>query len=93
MTNTLHERAKEIGESIGMNIDQAEKMKKSTWKREVKTKIKEKIQQTLADDLKEKSKTRIILKDKWQMKEYIKKVNTFDTKNILKIKNYCTCGM
>ena len=25
-----------------MNIDQAEKMKKSTWKREVKTKIKEK---------------------------------------------------
>ena len=33
MTNTLCERAKGIGESIGMNIDQSEKMKKSTWKR------------------------------------------------------------
>ena len=32
---------KKIGESIGMNIDQAVKMKKSTWKR-VKTKIKKK---------------------------------------------------
>ena len=42
MPNTLYERAKEIGESIGMNIDQAVKMKKSTWKREVKTKIKKK---------------------------------------------------
>ena len=42
ITDAMHERAKEIGESIGMNIDQAEKMKKSTWKREVKTKIKEK---------------------------------------------------
>ena len=42
ITDVMHERAKEIGESIGMNIDQAEKMKKSTWKREVKTKIKEK---------------------------------------------------
>ena len=28
MTNTLHERAKEIEESIGMNIDQAEKTEK-----------------------------------------------------------------
>ena len=44
MPNTLYERAKEIGESIGMNIDQAGKMKKSTWKREAKTKIKKKIQ-------------------------------------------------
>ena len=40
-------------------------MKKSTWKREVKTKIKEKIQQRLADDLKGKSKARTIQKDKW----------------------------
>ena len=44
MPNTLYERAKEIGESIGMNIDQAGKMKKSTWKREVKIKIKKNIQ-------------------------------------------------
>ena len=51
MPNTLYERAKEIGQSIGMNIDQARKMKKLTWKREVKTKIKEKIQQRLTDDL------------------------------------------
>ena len=43
-----------------MDIDQAEKMKKSTWKREVKTKIKEKIQQRLEDDLKEKAKARTI---------------------------------
>ena len=28
MTNTLHERAKEIEESIGMSIDQAEKTEK-----------------------------------------------------------------
>ena len=28
MTNTLYERAKEIRESIGMNIDQAEKNEK-----------------------------------------------------------------
>ena len=42
MINTLYERAKEIRESIGIDIDQAEKMKKSAWKREVKTKIKEK---------------------------------------------------
>ena len=30
MPNTLYERVKERGESIGMNIDQAGKMKKST---------------------------------------------------------------
>ena len=51
--NTPYERAKEIGESIRMNIDQAGKMKKST--REIET-----------DDLKEKTKARTILKDKWQ---------------------------
>ena len=42
MPSTFYKRPKEIGESIGMNIDQAVKMKKSTWKREVKTKIKKK---------------------------------------------------
>ena len=78
MTNTLYKRARDIGETIGMNIDQAEKMKKSTWKREVKTKIKGKIQQKLADDLKGKFKARTIQKDKWQMKEYIKKGNADD---------------
>ena len=86
MTNALYERAKEIGESIGMNIDQAEKMKKSTWKREVKTKIKEKIQQRLIDDLKEKCKAITIQKHKWQMKEYIKEGNTDDIKDILNIR-------
>ena len=35
-----------------MDTDQAEKMKKSTWKNGVKTKLKEKIQQMLTDDLK-----------------------------------------
>ena len=40
MPNTLYEKAKEIGESIGINIDQAVKMQKSTWKREVKNKEK-----------------------------------------------------
>ena len=83
MTNTLYERAKEIGEGIGLKIDQAEKMKKTTWKREVKTKIKIKIQQRLAVDLKEKLKARTIQKDKWQMKEYKKKGSTDDKKDIL----------
>ena len=69
-----------------MNIDQAEKMKKSTWKREVKTKIKEKIQQRLKDDLKEKTKARTIQNVKWKMKEYIKKGNTDDIKDILEIR-------
>ena len=86
MPNTLYERAKEIGQSIGMNIDQAGKMKKSTGKREVKTKIKEKIQQRLTDDLKEKTKARTIQKDKWLKKEYIKNGNADDIKYILKIR-------
>ena len=86
MTNTLYERAKEIGQSIGMNIDQAEKMKKSTWKKDVKTKIKEKIQQRLTYDLEEKSKARTIQKDKQKTKKYIKKGNTDDIKDILKIR-------
>ena len=86
MPNTMYERAKEIGESIGMNIDQAVKMKKSTWKREAKPKIKKKIQQRLIDDLKEKTKARTIQKDKWLMKEYIENVNTDDIKDILKIR-------
>ena len=86
MPNTLYERAKEIGQSIGMNIDQAGKMKKSTGKREVKTKIKEKIQQRLTDDLKEKTKARTIPKDKWLKKEYIKNGNAGDIKYILKIR-------
>ena len=47
-----------------MSIDQAVKMKKSTWKREVKTKIKKKIQQRLTDDLQEKTKARTIRFDK-----------------------------
>ena len=58
-------------------------MKKSTRNREVKTKIKEKIQQRR---LKEKSKARTIQKDKQQMKEYIKRGNTDDIKDILKIR-------
>ena len=63
MTNTLYERAKEIGESIGMNKDKAEKWKKSTWQREVKTKIKEKIQQRLTNDFcrKEEDTTKHVL--------------------------------
>ena len=61
-------------------------MKKSTWKREVKTKIKEKIQQRLKDELKEKSKARTIQKDKWQMKAYIKKGNIDEIKDMLKIR-------
>ena len=60
MPNTLYERAKKIGECIRMNIDQAGKMKKSTWKIKVKTRIKKKIQQILIDDLKEKNKARMI---------------------------------
>ena len=46
-------------------------MKKSTWKREIKSKIKKKIQQRRSDDLKEKTKLRTIQKDKWLMKEYV----------------------
>ena len=87
MADTLYERAKEIGQSIGMNTDQAGKMKKSTWKREVKTKIKKKVQQRLTDDLKEKTKARTIQKNKWQMKGYIKNGKmTDDIKVILKIR-------
>ena len=70
MPNTLYGRGKEIGQSIGIIIGQAVKMKKSTWKREVKPKIKKKIQ-GLTDDFKEKTKARTIQKDKWLMKEYI----------------------
>ena len=33
MLNIMFKRAKEIAESIGMNIDQARKIKKPTWKR------------------------------------------------------------
>ena len=44
MPNTLYKRAREIEESIGMNKDQAGKMKKSTQKREVKTRINKKVQ-------------------------------------------------
>ena len=46
-----------------MSIDQAVEMKKSTWKREVKTKLKKKIQQRLTDDLKEKTITRTIQRE------------------------------
>ena len=35
MPNTLYERAKEIEQSIGMNIDQVGKIKKSTWKQTI----------------------------------------------------------
>ena len=52
--NTLYEIAKEVGESIRMNIDQAEKIKKINMEKKVKTKIKEKIQQKLIDDSKRK---------------------------------------
>ena len=69
-----------------MSIDQAVEMKKSTWKREVKTKLKKKIQQRLTDDLKEKTIARTIQKDKWLMKENIKNGNTDEIKDILKIR-------
>ena len=69
-----------------MSIDQAVEMKKSTWKRKVKTKLKKKIQQRLTDDLKEKTIARTIQKDKWLMKEKIKNGNTDEIKDILKIR-------
>ena len=84
--NTQYERAKEIGESIEMDIHQAGKMKKLTLKREVKTRIKKKIQQRLTDGLKEKTKARTLQKGKWLVKEYIRNGNTYDIKDILKIK-------
>ena len=84
MPNTLYERAKEIGQTIKMDIDQEGKIKKSTWKREVKTKIKDKIQQRLTDNINEKTKARTIQKDKWLMKEYIKNGNADDIKDTLK---------
>ena len=55
-----------------MNTGQAVKMKKSTLKREVKTKIKKKIQKILTNDLEEKTKARTTQKGKWLMKECIK---------------------
>ena len=43
MPNTLYDRGnKEIGQSVGIIIYQAVKMKKSAWKSEVKPKIKKK---------------------------------------------------
>lgn len=44
MPNTLYEIAKEIGQSLVINTDQAGNMKKSTWKKEVKTRIKKNMQ-------------------------------------------------
>lgn len=61
-------------------------MIKTTQKRKVKTRVKNKIQQSLANDLKEKTKAGIIQKDKQLMKEYIKNGNTFDIKDILTIR-------
>ena len=84
MPNTLYERAKEIGQSIGINIYQAGRMKKINME-----KMKKKIQQRLTDDLKEKTKAKTIQKNKWLMKEYIKNDNKDDIKDILKIR----CGM
>ena len=65
-----------------MDIDQAEQMKKSTWKNGVKTKLKKKIQQRLTDDFKKKSRAKTIQNNKQQMKEYIKKGNTDDLKDM-----------
>ena len=45
MPNTLRERAKQIGQSIGINIDHAGKNYKSVWKTEVESRTKEQIQQ------------------------------------------------
>ena len=44
MPNTLYEIAKEIGQSLVINTDQAGNMKKSTQKKEVKTRIKKNMQ-------------------------------------------------
>ena len=60
----MHERVKDIAKELEINIAKVEAIKKSTWKRLVKSKMKNKIKERLKKEMEGKTKSRAIKEDK-----------------------------
>ena len=75
LKNTMQERVKDISKELEINIAKVGAIKKSTWKRLVKSKMKNKIEKRLKKEMEGKIESRTIKEDKWRMKEYILNCN------------------
>ena len=63
--------------------DEANKIMKSEWKRSVKTKIRNKEEERMRQECEDKSKYRIVLQGKYEMKQYLKDLPIGTAKGIL----------
>ena len=86
MPQTLHSRVAKIALELGVDIKDAEVLKKSAWKKRVKDRIKWKIQEQLQHEMENKTKSRTICKDQWKRKEYIEICKGDIAKDVMKIR-------
>ena len=68
----------------------AESSLKSTWKKHVKKKINEKLAHELAEECSMKTKSRTIMYDKYQKKDYLGKLTVNETRAIIKARLHMT---
>ena len=65
-------RMKTVAGNLGISLLGLDKVKKSAWKKMVKTKIMDKIQERLKKETQGRTKSRFLENDKWGQKNYIK---------------------
>jgi hypothetical protein len=68
-----------------LSIEDAKKEEKSVWKRTIKKSLNREIEKRLANEMKDKTKSRLIYGDKFKRKRYLKEESGTVALDILKI--------
>ena len=79
-------KIKTIANNLKIQLEEADGMKKSEWKRKVKESIQEQVQKRTEAEMENKTKMRTINKDKWERKDYIRNCDSDIIKDVIKIK-------
>ena len=86
LEQTFYSRVNAISKETRVDIEAAQKLRKSTWKKFFKQKIKRNIQNRLWEEMRQKPKPRTIKDNKWERKKYIEQCKTDSVKDIIKIR-------
>ena len=84
--DSVTERLSKMLTSIGKSIEDAKKEEKSVWKRTIKKSLSREIEKRLANEMKDKTKSRLIYGDKFKRKRYLKEESGTVALDILKIR-------
>ena len=86
MTNTLYTKVRQIADTIKVNSDQANIMKKSVWKERCKEQIKAKAEERIKIKVNEGIKLRFRVNYRFETKHYIKEAAGHTAVKIMKIR-------